>query len=51
MDNGFSGSVEKLEWNWCNAETLELLSGDECSVDETVCGTGVHKCCDGNRRY
>ena len=47
-DNGISGSVKKPEWNWCNAESSELLSGDECSVNETVCETRVHKCCNGN---
>ena len=38
-DDGISGSIEKPEWNWHNAEGSELLSGDECSVNETVCGT------------
>ena len=50
MDNGISGSVKKPEWNWCNADSLELLSGEKC-INETVYGTGVHKCCNGNRRY
>ena len=50
-DNGISGSIEKLEWNWGNAESSELLSGDEGSVNKTVCETGVDQCCNGNGRY
>ena len=36
IDNGISGSVKKPEWNQSNAESSELLSGDEGSVNETV---------------
>ena len=36
MDNGISGSIEKPVWNWHNAESLEFLSGDESSVNESV---------------
>ena len=51
MNDGICSSVEKLEWNWCNTEGSEFLSGGECEVNETVCETRIHKCHNCNGRY
>ena len=42
MDKGISSSIEEPEQNWSNAKGLELMSGDEGTINETMCGTGVH---------
>ena len=41
-NNGISSSVEELEWDWSNAKGSELMSGDEGTINETMCGTCVH---------
>ena len=50
MNNSISSSVEKLEWDRSNTKSSELLSGNEGSVDETVCGTRGHQGGNGNGR-
>ena len=41
-NNGISSSVEEPEWDQSNAKGLELMSGDEGTINETMCGTGVY---------
>ena len=42
MDNGISSSFEEPEQDRSNAKGLELMFGDEGTINETMCGTGVH---------
>ena len=42
MNNSIRSSVKKPEWDRSNTNILELMSGDEGTINETVCGTGVH---------
>ena len=42
MNNGISSSVEELAQNRSNAKGSELVSGDKGTINETMCGTGVH---------
>ena len=41
-NNGISGSVKEPEQDWNNAKGSELMFGDEGTINETMCGTGIH---------
>ena len=42
MNNSVSSSTKELEQDRSNAKVLELVCGDEGTINETMYGTGVH---------